>query len=101
MPCALIGAPLSVVDLKTHLYAAWTATERRARWPLIALATTVEEFCRSISAALDNQGFETKRKILRLAVERVEFVENQITVKLVIPTSDIRLQGHPHRKILR
>jgi hypothetical protein len=28
-----------------------------------ALATTVEEFCRNISAALDNPSFETKQKI--------------------------------------
>src|SRR5262245_49033108 len=57
-----------------------------------ALATTVEEFCRNISAALDNPSFETKQKILRLVVERVEFVEDQITIKHVIPISDVRLQ---------
>ena len=46
----------------------------------------------NISAALDNPSFETKRKILRLVVERVEFVEDQITIKHVIPISDVRLQ---------
>jgi hypothetical protein len=56
------------------------------------LATTVEEFCRNISAALDNPSFETKQKILRLVVERVEFVEDQITIKHVIPIADVRLQ---------
>jgi site-specific DNA recombinase len=48
-----------------------------------ALATTVEEFCRNISATLENPSFETKQKILRLVVERVEFVEDQITIKHV------------------
>ena len=57
-----------------------------------ALATTVEEFCRNISTALDNPSFETKQKILRLVVDRVEFVEDQITIKHVIPISDVRLQ---------
>ena len=56
-----------------------------------ALATTVEEFCRNISTALDNPSFETKQKILRLVVERVEFVEDQITIKHVIPISTANL----------
>lgn len=63
------------------------------------LATTVEEFCRNISAALDNPSFETKQKILRLVVERIEFVEDQITIKHVIPVSNVsnvRLQRHQH-----
>jgi hypothetical protein len=47
-----------------------------------------EEFCRNIGAAPDKPSFETKRKILRLAVERVEFIEAQITMKHVIPISD-------------
>jgi hypothetical protein len=45
-----------------------------------------------ISAALDNPSFETKQKILRLVVEQIEFVEDQITIKHVIPISDVRLQ---------
>jgi site-specific DNA recombinase len=61
-----------------------------------SLATTVEEFCRNISAALNNPGFETKQKILRLVVERVEFIEDQITIKHVIPISDVRLQRDQH-----
>jgi site-specific DNA recombinase len=61
-----------------------------------ALATTVEEFCRTISTALDNPSFETKQKILRLVVERIEFVEDQITIKHVIPISDVRLQRDQH-----
>jgi hypothetical protein len=35
----------------------------------------------NISVALDNPSFETKQKILRLVVERFEFVEDQITIK--------------------
>jgi len=62
------------------------------------LTTTVEEFCRNISAALDNPSFETKQKILRLVVERIEFVEDQITIKHVIPVSDVRLQRNQHRR---
>jgi len=53
------------------------------------LAMTVEEFCRNISAALDNPSFEMKQKILRLVVERVEFVGDQITIEHVIPISDV------------
>jgi site-specific DNA recombinase len=66
--------------------------QRQGQQRQAALATTVEEFCRNISAALDNPSFETKQKILRLVVERVEFVEDQITIKHVIPISDVRLQ---------
>ena len=66
--------------------------QRQGQQRQAALATTVEEFCRNISVALDNPSFETKQKILRLVVERVEFVENQITIKHVIPISDVRLQ---------
>ena len=66
--------------------------QRQGQERQVALATTVEEFCRNISAALDNPSFETKQKILRLVVERVEFIEDQITIKHVIPISDVRLQ---------
>ena len=55
--------------------------QRQGQQRQAALATTVEEFCRNISAALDNPSFETKQKILRLVVERVEFVEDQIMIK--------------------
>jgi hypothetical protein len=41
------------------------------------------------STALDNPSFETKQNILRLAVERIEFVEIQITIKHVILISDV------------
>jgi site-specific DNA recombinase len=70
--------------------------QRQGQQRQAALATTVEEFCRNISAALDNPSFETKQKILRLVVERVEFVEDQITIKHVIPIADVRLQRDQH-----
>ena len=56
------------------------------------------KFCRNISAALDNPSFETKQKILRLVVERVEFVEDQITIKHVIPVLDVRLRRNQRRR---
>jgi site-specific DNA recombinase len=53
----------------------------------IDLSVTVEAFCRNISTALDNPSFETKQKILRLMVERIDFVDDQITIRHVIPVS--------------
>jgi hypothetical protein len=35
---------------------------------------------------------QIRQKILRLVVGRVEFVEDQITIKHVIPVSDVRLR---------
>ena len=70
--------------------------QRQGQQRQAALATTLEEFCRNIGAALDNPSFETKQKILRLVVERIEFVEDQITIKHVIPISDVRLQRDQH-----
>ena len=57
-----------------------------------SLTATVVEFSRNLSAVLDNPSFETKQKILRLVVERVEFVEDQITIRHVIQISDVLLQ---------
>ncbi|MCI0337861.1 MAG: hypothetical protein L0226_09810 [Acidobacteria bacterium] len=65
-------------------------------FPGSSLATTLEEFCRNISAALDNPSFETKQKILRLVVDLIEFRDDQITIKHVIPISDVRLQRNQH-----
>ena len=53
----------------------------------VDLSVTVEEFCRNIGAALDDPSFETKQKILRLVVERIDFVDDQITIRHVIPVS--------------
>jgi hypothetical protein len=75
-----------------HLRLSSLEQPRQGQQRQATLATTVEEFCRNISATLDNPSFETKQKILRLVVERVEFVEDQITIKHVIPISDVRLR---------
>lgn len=61
-----------------------------------SLTATVEEFCHNICTALDNPSFETKQKVLRLVVEQVVFVEDQITIKHVIPVSDVRLRRNQH-----
>lgn len=53
----------------------------------VDLFVTVEGFCRNIGAALDDPSFETKQKILRLVVERIDFVDDQITIRHVIPVS--------------
>jgi hypothetical protein len=53
----------------------------------IDLSVTVEAFCRNISAALDNPSFETKQKVLRLVVERIDFVDDRVTIRHVIPIS--------------
>jgi len=45
-----------------------------------------------MNAALDNPNFETKQNILSLVVERIEFVEVQITIKHVTLISDVRLR---------
>jgi hypothetical protein len=62
------------------------------------LATTVEELCCNMSTALDDPSFEPKQKILRPSVERIEFVEVQITIEHVIPISDVRLRRDQHRR---
>jgi hypothetical protein len=60
----------------------------------ISLAATLEEFCRTIDEALIDPSFETKRKILRLVVVRVEFQDDEITIKHLIPVQTVRLQRH-------
>jgi hypothetical protein len=45
-----------------------------------------------MNTALGNPRFETKQNILRLVVERIEFVEAQITIKHMISISDVRLR---------
>jgi site-specific DNA recombinase len=52
---------------------------------------SVEEFCRTMEDALVHPSFETKQKILRLVVDRIEFQENQITIKHLIPVGNVRL----------
>ncbi len=56
--------------------------------------TTLEEFCRNMSTALQNPSFETKQRILRLVVEKVVVADNQVTIKHMIPISDVGLRRH-------
>ncbi len=57
---------------------------------------TLEEFCRNMSAALQNPSFETKQRILRLVVEKVVVSDEQIMIKHMIPISDVGLRRHQH-----
>ena len=62
----------------------------------VSLRATLEEFCRNINDALENPSFETKQRILRLVVDKVVFNDDQITIKHVIPISDVRLQRYQY-----
>ena len=56
------------------------------------LGATVEDFCRNLNSALDDPSFETKRRILSLVVDKIEVLDDQITIKHMIPTSNVQLQ---------
>ena len=56
------------------------------------LGTTVEDFCRNLNCALDNPSFETKRRILSLVVDKIEVLDDRITIKHMIPISNLHLQ---------
>jgi site-specific DNA recombinase len=58
----------------------------------VSLTATLEEFCHNIRAALDTPSFATKQRILRLVVDQIVGTDEQITIKHVIPLSDVRLQ---------
>jgi len=45
------------------------------------LGATVEDFCRSLNSALDDPSFETKRRILSLVVDKIEVLDDQITIQ--------------------
>lgn len=66
-----------------------------------SLLTSLEEFTRTISASLDNPSFETKQKILRLVVDKIEFKENEVGIKYLIPISNTRLQPYHFRRAHR
>jgi hypothetical protein len=68
-------------------------------WLLFCVLLKVETFERAhlSQRPIRKPNFETKQKILRLVVERVEFVEDQITIKHVIPVSDVRLRRNQRR----
>ncbi|MFN0084660.1 MAG: recombinase family protein [Blastocatellia bacterium] len=60
------------------------------------MKATLEEFCRQISGALSNPDLETKQKILRLVVDRIEFKNDQVIIRHLVPMSTVGLQRH-HR----
>jgi site-specific DNA recombinase len=57
-----------------------------------ALGATVEDFCRNLNAALNDSSFETKRRILNLVVDKIEVLDDQVTIKHMIPTSNVQLR---------
>src|SRR6266851_30955 len=56
----------------------------------VSLMATLEEFCQNIRAALDTPSFATKQRILRLVMDQIVVADEQITIKHVIPLSDVR-----------
>lgn len=66
--------------------------ERQEQERQATLGATVEEFCRNLNTALDNPSFETKQRILRLVVDKIEVWDDHITIKHVIPTSNVQLR---------
>jgi len=58
----------------------------------VSLTATLEEFCHNIRAALETPSFATKQRLLRLMVDQIVVTAEQITIKHVIPLSDVRLQ---------
>ncbi len=57
-----------------------------------ALGATVEDFCRNLNAALDDPSVETRRRILNLVMDKIEVLDDQITIKHLIPTSNVQLR---------
>jgi site-specific DNA recombinase len=64
----------------------------------VVLMATLEEFCQNIRAALDTPSFATKQRILRLVVDQIVVTDEQITIKHMIPLSDVRLQRQHFRE---
>ena len=63
--------------------------QRQALWQ-----ATAEEFCRNITGALQNPSFETKQRILRLVVDTIVVDDEQITIKHLIPISNVHLRRY-------
>jgi len=78
--------------LEARLTALRHQQEEQHRQALIQ--ETAEEFCRHIREALQNPSFETKQQILRLVVDKIIVEDEQITIKHVIPVSDVRLRRY-------
>lgn len=67
------------------------AQERQA-----TISATLEGFCRNLNAALDNPSFETKQRILSLVVDKVVVQTDQVTIKHMIPITNLQLQHHQY-----
>lgn len=66
--------------------------QRQEQQRQATLGATVVEFCRNINSALDDPSFETKQRILSLVVDKIEVLDDQITIKHMVPTSNVQLQ---------
>ena len=58
------------------------------------MQATAEEFCRNITGALQNPSFETKQRVLRLVVDTIVVDDDQITIKHLIPISNVHLRRY-------
>lgn len=82
--------------LETRLASLTQHQQEQARHA--SLTVSLEEFCRNSRTALQNPSFETKQRILRLVVDRIEVTDEQIMIKHMIPLSDVRLQRHHYSR---
>ncbi len=65
--------------LETRLASLTQHQQEQARHA--SLTVSLEEFCRNSRTALQNPSFETKQRILRLVVDRIEVTDEQIMIK--------------------
>ena len=56
----------------------------------------LDEFCESISGALEQPSFGLKQQILRLVVDTIVIESDKIVVKHIVPTHPVRLQTEQH-----
>lgn len=63
--------------------------ERQAdrRHELTRMVDGVEDYCRRVDAGLAGAGFEQKRRLVELLIDRVIVTEEEVEVRYVIPTS--------------
>ncbi len=61
------------------------------------LLDSLESFCQTIEAALENPSFEDKRRILELVIDQIVVEEGQITIHHILPLPPSRLR--PNRLI--
>jgi site-specific DNA recombinase len=54
---------------------------------LAGIAQSMEEFCRRVSAGLEQASFEQKRYLVELLIDRVVVTNDEVEIRYVIPTS--------------